>query len=70
MEDVPVLRPEQIRLIPERQALVVTENAPSLIAQPQRCLNGRAGLAVVAAHAQDRRRRARCGASGNRDHLI
>ena len=28
VEDVPVLRPEHIRLIPERQALVVAENAP------------------------------------------
>jgi len=28
VEDVPVLRPEHIRLIPERQALIVAENAP------------------------------------------
>ena len=48
VEDVPVLRPEQIRLIPERQALVVAENAPPLIARLRRCLDGRAGRALLA----------------------
>lgn len=47
VEDVPVLRPEQIRLIPERQALVVAENAPPLIARLHRCLDGRAGKALL-----------------------
>ena len=53
-EDVPILRPEQIRLIGERQALVVAENAPPLIARLRRCLDGRAGAALL-----DRQRAAR-----------
>ena len=54
IEDVPILRPEQIRLIGERQALVVAENAPPLIARLRRCLDGRAGAALL-----DRQRAAR-----------
>ena len=64
-EDVPVLRPEQIRLIPERQALVVAENAPPLIAQLRRCVDGRSGRALLA---QQRAARARVGAA--REDLI
>ena len=56
VEDVPVLRPEQIRLIPERQALVVAENAPPLIAQLRRCLDGKAGRALLARQAAARDR--------------
>ena len=47
VEDVPILRPEQIRLIPERQALVVAENAPPLIARLRRCIDGKAGRALL-----------------------
>ena len=54
VEDVPVLRPEQIRLIPERQALVVAENAPPLIAKLRRCLDGRAGRALLTRQAAAR----------------
>jgi len=43
VEDVPILRPEQIRLLPERQALVVAENAAPLIARLHRCIDGRPG---------------------------
>ena len=64
-EDVPVLRPEQIRLIPERQALVVAENAPPLIAQLRRCVDGRSGRALLE---QQRAARARVGAA--REDLI
>ncbi len=64
-EDVPVLRPEQIRLIPERQALVVAENAPPLIAQLRRCLDGRSGRALLE---QQRAARARVGAA--REDLV
>jgi len=46
-EDVPVLRPEQLRLIPELHALVVAENAPPIIARLQRCLDGRSGRALA-----------------------
>lgn len=47
-EDTPILRPEQLRLIPERQALVVAENAPPIIARLHRCLDGRAGRQLAA----------------------
>ena len=47
VEDVPVLRPEHIRLIPERQALVVAENAPPILAKLRRCVDGRAGKALL-----------------------
>ena len=42
-EDIPILRPEQLRLIPERHALVVAENAPPILARLRRCLDGRDG---------------------------
>src|SRR3954447_19102667 len=42
-EDVRVLRPGDIRHIPERHALVVTGNAPPIIARLRRCLDGKDG---------------------------
>jgi type IV secretion system protein VirD4 len=42
-EDVRVLRPGDIRRIPERQALVVAGTAPPIIARLQRCLEGKEG---------------------------
>ncbi len=47
-EDVPILRPEHIRLIPDRQALVVAENAPPIIARLRRCVDGHGGKALLA----------------------
>ncbi len=44
----PILRAEHIRLIPDRQALVVAENAPPIIARLRRCVDGRAGKALLA----------------------
>jgi type IV secretion system protein VirD4 len=55
-EDVPVLRPEEIRQLPERHALVVAENAPPLIARLTRCVDGRAGAALTAAQEAARAR--------------
>ena len=46
-EDTPILRPEQLRLIPERHALVIAENAPPILARMRRCLDGRAGAALL-----------------------
>ncbi len=46
-EDTPILRPEQLRLVPERQAVVVAENAPPIIAQLRRCLDGKDGRALT-----------------------
>ena len=53
-EDMPILRPEHIRLIPDRQALVVAENAPPILARLRRCVDGPAGAAL-----QQRQRQAR-----------
>jgi type IV secretion system protein VirD4 len=47
-EDVPILRPEQIRLIPHRQALLVAENAPPVLAALRRCIDGKTGRALLA----------------------
>ena len=55
-EDVPILRPEEIRQLPERQALVIAENARPLIAKLTRCIDGKHGAALLAAQeaARDR----------------
>ena len=45
-EDVRVLRPGDIRRIPERHALVVAGNAPPIIARLRRCLDGKDGDAA------------------------
>ncbi len=47
LEDARVLRPEQIRLISDRHALVVAENAPPLLARLRRCVDGRAGRELL-----------------------
>ncbi|MGN6606496.1 MAG: type IV secretory system conjugative DNA transfer family protein [Jatrophihabitans sp.] len=62
-EDTPVLRPEQLRLLPERRVLVLADNAPPIIARLTRCLDGRAGrrLAADLAHARANLAAARAG---------
>ena len=47
-QDTPVLRPEQIRQLPVGQALVIAENARPLIAALARCIDGKAGRALLA----------------------
>jgi type IV secretory pathway TraG/TraD family ATPase VirD4 len=47
-EDTPILRPEQLRLIPQRHALVIAENAPPILARMRRCLDGRDGHRLAA----------------------
>ena len=54
-EDVPVLRPEEIRQLPERHALVVAETVRPFIARLNRCLDGRAGRSLLAAQESARR---------------
>lgn len=49
-EDVPILRPEEIRQLPDQHALVVAENAPPFIAKLARCIEGRKGRGLL--HAQ------------------
>jgi type IV secretion system protein VirD4 len=53
-EDIPILRAEEIRQLPERQALVVAENSKPIIAKLTRCIDGRDGRALL-----DRQRAAR-----------
>src|SRR3954465_9846652 len=47
-EDVRVLRPGDIRRIPERHALVVAGTAPPIVARLRRCLDGREGARLKA----------------------
>jgi len=46
-EDARVLRPGDIRRIPERHALVIAGNAPPIIAKLRRCLDGKDGRALT-----------------------
>ncbi|MEA5116876.1 MAG: TraM recognition domain-containing protein, partial [Propionicimonas sp.] len=46
-DDIPVLRPEDIRQLPERQALVIADNGKPLIARLHRCIDGRAGRTLL-----------------------
>ena len=55
-EDVPILRPEEIRGLPTGQALIVAENARPLIAGLDRCITGKAGQELLAAQAAARAR--------------
>ncbi|HET9658054.1 MAG TPA: TraM recognition domain-containing protein, partial [Kineosporiaceae bacterium] len=53
-EDAVILRPEQIRMLPERQALVIAENAPPVIASLQRCIDGPDGRKLLTEQAAAR----------------
>ncbi len=46
-EDIPVLRPEEIRQLPERHALVVAENGRPIIARLRRCIDGPPGRRLL-----------------------
>jgi type IV secretion system protein VirD4 len=46
-EEIPILRPEEIRQLPEKQALVVAENAKPIIAQLHRSIEGRDGRRLL-----------------------
>ncbi|WP_109472424.1 type IV secretory system conjugative DNA transfer family protein [Ornithinimicrobium cavernae] len=48
-EDIAVLTGSEIRQLPERHALVVSENGKPIIARLNRCLDGRAGKRLLAA---------------------
>jgi type IV secretion system protein VirD4 len=47
-DDVPVLRPEEIRQLPDHHALVVAGTARPLIARLTRCVDGKAGRELLA----------------------
>jgi len=55
-EDIPVLRPDDIRQLPERQALIIAENGRPIIAALDRCLDGRHGTQLLASQAAARTR--------------
>ncbi|MCA0253588.1 MAG: TraM recognition domain-containing protein [Actinobacteria bacterium] len=46
-EDIPILRPEEIRQLPERQALVVAENIKPIVAKLARCIDGKPGQKLL-----------------------
>ena len=47
-EEIPILRPEELRQLPDKQALVVAENARPIIARLRRCIEGRNGERLLA----------------------
>ena len=47
-EDIPILRGEEIRQLPERRALVIAENSKPIIAKLTRCLDGKPGRTLLA----------------------
>ncbi len=55
-EDIPVLRPDDIRQLPERQALIIAENGRPIIAALDRCLDGPRGAQLLASQAAARAR--------------
>lgn len=55
-EDIRVLRPGDIRRLPERHALVIAGNAPPIIAKLRRCLDGKTGKLLLADLKHARRR--------------
>ena len=53
-DDIAILRPEEIRQLPERHALVVAENGKPIIARLTRCIDGRPGAQLLAQQHQAR----------------
>jgi type IV secretion system protein VirD4 len=47
-EDIAILRPEEIRRLQERRALVIAENGKPIIARLSRCIDGRKGARLLA----------------------
>lgn len=53
-EDIAILRPEEIRQLPERHALVVAENGKPMIARLNRCIDGKSGAHLLGEQAKIR----------------
>ncbi|MFL6046978.1 MAG: type IV secretory system conjugative DNA transfer family protein, partial [Propionibacteriaceae bacterium] len=51
-DDIPILRPEEIRRLKERQALVLAENGKPIIARLARCIDGKIGRRLLAEQRQ------------------
>ena len=47
-EEIPILRPEELRQLPDKQALVIAESARPIIARLHRCIEGRDGQRLLA----------------------
>ncbi|MGL5825021.1 MAG: TraM recognition domain-containing protein, partial [Nocardioides sp.] len=47
-DDIPILRPEEVRQLPERRALVIAENGRPIIAKLTRCVEGTTGTRLLA----------------------
>lgn len=50
-QDEPVMRPAELRRLPQRHALVIPENQPPVIARLHRCIDGPAGQQLLAEQA-------------------
>jgi type IV secretion system protein VirD4 len=51
-EDIAIIRPEEIRRLPERHALVIAENGKPIIARLSRCIDGGSGARLLADQAR------------------
>jgi type IV secretion system protein VirD4 len=51
-DDIDILRPEEIRRLPERRALVIAENGRPIIARLRRSIDGRSGRNLLAQQQQ------------------
>jgi type IV secretion system protein VirD4 len=55
-DDIAILRPEEIRQLQQRQALVLAENGKPIVARLARCIDGKAGRRLMARQRQLRAR--------------
>src|SRR5664279_4651417 len=55
-EDIPILRPEEIRQLKERHSLIVAENGKPIIARLTRCIDGKPGAQLLSQQEQVRSR--------------
>jgi type IV secretion system protein VirD4 len=63
-EDIAILRPEEIRRLQERRALVIAENGKPIIARLSRCIDGKRGAQLLAGQARLR------GGLGERSNAV
>ena len=62
-DDMLIIRPEEVRQLPERQALVVAENTKPIIAKLTRAIDGASGRKLLAQQQDARQRIAGTGAN-------
>ncbi len=55
-DDIAIMRPEEVRRLPERKALVIAENGKPIVAKLDRCVAGKKGAALLAQQRDLRRR--------------